>query len=105
MSKAFEIDTSGIKSFEMTLNSPLTKEDWAKITDANMEHTTAVKFQTEGGKEAEFMKVVRCKDCKHGTLTKNALGETMVSCWHPQNYIESDWLLNPDFYCADGERK
>lgn len=54
---------------------------------------------------ADACPVVRCKDCKHGTLTKNARGETMVSCWHPQNYIESDWLLNPDFYCADGERK
>lgn len=50
---------------EMTLNSPMTHDDWAKITDANMEHTTSVMFQTEGGKGVEFVKVVRCKDCRY----------------------------------------
>lgn len=45
---------------EMTfrLNSPLTKEDWNLITDAEFEHSDGVTFTTPSGKEVEFRKVV-----------------------------------------------
>lgn len=74
-----------MNDFEMTLNSPLTSEDWAKITDANMEHTQSVTFQTKGGKKVEFVKVVRCQDCKHHACC---------------GYEDVE-----DWFCADGERR
>lgn len=79
--------------YQLTLNSPMTKEDWNKITDANMEYTKSVTFQTEGGKEVEFVKVVRCKDCKH----------------YYQNFCGFCGLLRKehaaDWFCADGKRR
>jgi hypothetical protein len=94
--------------FRMTLNSPLTKEDWAKITDANMEHTKAVTFQTEGGEKVEFTKVVRCKDCKYGEMRKNCYGDDMVDCSNPDSPVRDyalSALFRPDWFCADGERR
>lgn len=49
---------------EFTLNSPMTEEDLDKIYDVDMDNTSAVTFHTKHGKEVEFIKVVRCKDCK-----------------------------------------
>lgn len=88
--------------FEMTLNSPLTKEDWSKITDANMEHTKSVTFQTGGGKKAEFIRVVRCKDCRYWRQ-KVSPTEHWVCAHHSFN--ERKMYTMPDFYCADGEDK
>ena len=42
---------------EFTLNSPLTKEDWDKIADVEMEKTTKVWFKTPSGKSVEFIPV------------------------------------------------
>ena len=49
--------------------------------------------------------VVRCRDCVYGCLSKNARGEGRVFCENPD--IEGmDYLVNePDWYCADGERR
>lgn len=40
------------------LNSPLTKDDWNLITDAEFEHSDGVTFTTPSGNEVEFRKVV-----------------------------------------------
>lgn len=48
----------------LTLNSPLTEEQWDAITDVDFDHTDRIFFHTKHGKEVEFAKVVRCKDCK-----------------------------------------
>lgn len=45
------------ETFTATLNSPLTAEDWAKITDEEMEHTDRVIFTTPSGREVEFVKI------------------------------------------------
>lgn len=50
---------------ELKLKEPLTKENWGIITDADFKHTTKVTFTTPHCGEVEFVKVVRCKDCKH----------------------------------------
>lgn len=95
-----------MNDFEMTLNSPLTSEDWAKITDKNMEHTQSVTFQTEGDKKAEFVKVVRCKDCKWSKPATNGKGQSGYGCTKNDNpAYETFWWLEGDWYCADGERK
>ena len=43
-------------NFEVTLHSPLTKEDWNKISDAEHEHTKFVTFQTPQGRQARYIK-------------------------------------------------
>lgn len=65
-------------SVEMTLNSPMTKMDWAKITDENLNHTNEITFTTPSGNEVLFRKVVRGKwdwDELHGFLCSEC------SCW------------------------
>lgn len=42
--------------FEFTLHSPLTKEDWDKITDVEHENTMAITFQTPQGRQARYIK-------------------------------------------------
>lgn len=43
-------------SFELTLHSPLTKEDWNKILDAELENTMSVTFQTPSGRQVRYIK-------------------------------------------------
>lgn len=54
--------------------------------------------------------LVRCGECKHGTIMKNYLGDEMVQCGCEKNPIGrwndyERWLMPKGFYCADGERK
>lgn len=93
-----------MSEYEMTLNSPMTHDDWAKITDANMEHTKSVTFQTEGGKCVEFVKVVRCKDCKY-YQTDDVKCPCNIGLENPVPDAEYTWVPEPDWFCADGERR
>lgn len=43
-------------SFEFTLHSPLTKEDWNKIADVEHENTMFVTFQTPQGRQVRYIK-------------------------------------------------
>lgn len=43
-------------SFEFTLHSPLTKEDWNIILDAELENTVYVTFQTPQGRQVRYIK-------------------------------------------------
>ena len=91
-----------MNDFEITLNNPLTKEDWDKIADAEMEKTPSVTFHTPSGKEVEFVKVVHCEDCKHAHLTYDG------DCKYCQLDIDRGFTeatyRNGDWFCADGER-
>lgn len=40
---------------EFTLNSPLTKEDWDKLSDVELEHTEKIWFMTPSGKKVEYV--------------------------------------------------
>ena len=42
--------------FEFTLHSPLTKEDWNKLSDAEHENTMFVTFQTPQGRQVRYIK-------------------------------------------------
>ncbi len=48
-----------IDEIKFTLNSPLTQEDWNKITDAEFEHSDTIYFSTPSNKEVEFKKVTQ----------------------------------------------
>lgn len=45
--------------------------------------------------------LIRCKDCKYGDSVKNAKGEPMIEC----ALLYEGWLKEPEWFCADGERK
>lgn len=44
-------------TFELTLNSPITEEQWDQITDVDFDRTDRIWFHTKHGKEVEFVKV------------------------------------------------
>lgn len=54
--------------FTMELESPMTKEDWEKITDVEMERTDKIVFTTPSLKEVEFVKANQ-KPCDMVTMT------------------------------------
>ncbi len=71
----------------LTLNSPLTDEQWDAITDVDFDRTDRIWFHTKHGKEVEFAKVVRCKDCKYLPGKSRAYAdddpvETYIHCGH-----------------------
>ena len=43
-------------SFEFTLHSPLTKEDWNKLLDAEFENTISITYQTPQGRQVKYIK-------------------------------------------------
>jgi len=59
-----------------------------------------------GNEIAKMPKVVRCKDCKYGSLycTEDVCGETLIECNRPDvgDVIE---IHGWKWFCADGERK
>jgi hypothetical protein len=80
-------------TFEFTLNNPLTEEQWDMITDVDFDRTDRITFHTKHGKEVEFTKVIRCKDCKHRVL--------IDMTWR---CLYSDFIV-PEHYCGYAERK
>lgn len=92
----------------LQLSNPLTQEDIDLITDVNMERTTKVWFRTPNGNEVEFVKVVRCKDCKHkptrtGVNHDIEFPDDVCPC-QCEDYWYS-WMPQDDFFCKFGRRK
>jgi len=50
---------------ELTLNSPITEEQWDVITDVDFENTDRIWFHTKHGKEVEFIKHIRGQWINH----------------------------------------
>lgn len=86
-------------TFEFTLNNPLTEEQWDMITDVDFDQTDRITFHTKHGKEVEFTKVIRCKDCKY-SVDEYADGECYCNYTQDLRYIK-DW----DHYCSLAEPK
>ena len=51
--------------FTFTLKSPITDEQWDKITDVDFEHTDRIWFETKNGK-VEFLKAFAQPERKSG---------------------------------------
>lgn len=83
---------------EFTLNSPLTEEDLDKIYDVDMDSTDSVTFRTKHGKEVEFVKPVRCKDCVHAEHWYGDRGRCFL--WH-----EDGIGVFEDGFCNYGKRR
>ena len=45
--------------------------------------------------------LIRCKDCRHGEPVTDEDGEKHVFCMRENNHRRR----NPEWFCADGERK
>lgn len=83
-------------TFEFTLNNPLTEEQWDMISDVDFDRTDRITFHTKHGKEVEFAKVIRCKDCKHRYNGKDD---------SPCELLNMPLWLSEDFYCMFAEPK
>lgn len=91
-------------TFEFTLDNPLTEEQWDMIADVDMERTDSVTFHTKHGKEVEFTKVVRCKDCKnHHEAHYEEDGEAPI-IKHKCKLLKG-YQFSENHYCGFAERK
>ena len=58
------------------------------------------------GNPKDMIEVIRCKDCKHGSLycTEDVCGETLIECTRPDlgDVIE---IHGWNWFCADGKRR
>lgn len=90
-----------VDEFTLTLNSPITEEQWDAITDVDFDHTDRIFFHTKHGKEVEFVKVVRCKDCKYyGRADKRRFYRGM-DCLNKH----IDTIIPDKDYCSKAERR
>ena len=63
----------------LTLNSPITEEQWDAIEDVDFDHTDSITFHTKHGKEVEFVKRKTGKWIKvHGYCTPG--GDPVWAC-------------------------
>lgn len=95
----------------LTLSHPMSEEDWDVITDSDLDHTSAITYYTKHGKEVEFIKPIRCKDCKYfeikdywtdfnGVPVLGASNQPACMKWGG-----GDCLTSPDGYCHLAERR
>lgn len=87
-------------SFEFTLDNPLTEEQWDMIADVDFDHTDRIWFHTKHGKEVEFAKVIRCKDCKHTEYEDD--GEIICTFW---DFCDCNHHVLKNGFCDRAERK
>lgn len=88
-------------TFEFTLDNPLTDEQWDMIADVDFDHTDRIWFHTKHGKEVEFAKVIRCKDCKHYYEKEWVVGGgSYTTCWY-----QTIANAQPNDFCSRAERK
>ena len=82
----------------LTLNSPITDEQFDLLTDVDMENTPRIVFHTKSGKEVEFLKVVRCEDCRHAKECHKSVQYTR----NEPNTVTIGY--SPIKWCSRGER-
>lgn len=94
--------------FTLTLNSPITEEQWDAITDVDFEHTNEITFHTKHGKEVKFAKASAQPERKKGHWidTGEAIdNDTEVRCSECGEVLY--WLSNfcPNCGCSMKEVK
>ena len=57
----------------MTLNSPLTDEDWDLINDVELEHTNEITFHTKHGRFVKFVKEQKWIPCSERLPENNEI--------------------------------
>lgn len=76
----------------LTLNSPITEEQWDDITDVDFDHTDRITFHTKHGKEVEFVKRKMgewiCSDDLYETAVCSCCGWDTTDPWvHIKNWF------------------
>jgi len=90
---------------ELMLKEPLTKKDWEMIADADFKYTSKVTFTTPHCGEVEFVKVVRCKDCKHYREGKVLSPNKFCFRLKDRDGEEIGYNFAEDDFCSYGERR
>lgn len=88
-------ETDGIGGeYEFTLTEPITEDQLAEITDAELEHTNIIYIRTPSGKQVEFVKLrtAKKKAYFHGESAPVLLSYTCGACGYHVN--------EHDVYCA-----
>lgn len=92
-------------TFEFTLDEESEKKLFEIMTDVDVSKTPSFSIKDKHGNEAEYLKVVRCKDCKFATITDGVYGRNpevkYCDIWFPS---VSEYMPI-DYYCASAERK
>ena len=78
--------------FEFTLDEESEKRLFELLTDVDVSKTPSFSIKDKHGNEAEYLKVVRCKDCKHSETDRNGIP-----------YCTKFWRFME--YCSSGKRK
>lgn len=81
-----------IEEMTITLNSPITDEQWDAITDVDFDHTDRIWFHTKHGKDVEFVKRKRGR----------WLWELADNGWADHICSECGWTLNTDIHVGIG---
>lgn len=91
----------------LTLNSPITDEQFDALTDVDMENTPRIVFHTKSGKEVEYLKVVRCKDCVHfePNIIYTLEGIPIITAHEICTKFENICKTKTDGFCNFGERR
>ena len=89
----------------LTLNNPLTDEQWDAISDVDFDRTDRIWFHTKHGKEVEFAKVVRCKDCIHGSGDIFKTGIVCAKILSATNCDVIDAVVPKDHTCGWGRKE
>ena len=79
----------------LTLNSPITEEQWDEIADYELEHTDRIYFTTKKGKEVEFVKPKTGHWINEGRFA-NYHGGNVYRCSRCGNRIVEN---EPDDFC------
>lgn len=59
----------------------------------------------DGNPDPDFVRVVRCQDCRWGLVGLGDIGRLVAYCNNPDCPIwEFDQVVEPDWYCPLGER-
>ena len=79
-------------SFKLKLNSPLTKEDWNKICDAELEHTKKITYKTPSGKEVVFIPLAELEEIK--AEIDEVATERYIFCVGSVKYVNEELIKN-----------
>lgn len=85
--------------FTMTLNSPLTEEEFDMITDVDFERTDKVWFHTKHGKKVEFAKQKKGRWINHRSDEGHNIADCS-DCGATIQWFDGDDM--PNFCCMCG---
>ena len=87
-------------TIELTLNSPITEEQWDAITDVDFDNTDRIRFHTKNGKEVEFVKHIRGKWMIDSLCSTNGGAYRVLRCSECDQQEPWPWLTRR-YFCPN----